>query len=117
MPPLHPGDTFPQLTLNIPGVQAIRVSGLVGIRVAALWVDDEQEVGSVYEAMQAGLPAGLADAFDDACWDGEFRAETDEALALISKDVGTPIIRFGPPRGPASFGPVISRLPTGWWQP
>jgi hypothetical protein len=36
MPPLHPGDTFPQLTLNIPGVQAIRASGLVSIRVAAL---------------------------------------------------------------------------------
>jgi hypothetical protein len=66
---------------------------------------------------QAGLPAGLADAFDDACWDGEFRAETDEALALTGKDVGTPIIRFGPPRGPAFFGPVISRMPTGWWQP
>jgi hypothetical protein len=146
MPPPHPGDTLPQLTLNIPGVQAIQASGLVGIRVAALWVDDEQEVGPVYEAIGArafdsaaapalgpeergsrvfvepllervGLPAGLADAFDDACWDGEFRAETDEALALTRKDVGTPIIRFGPPRGPAFFGPVISRLPTGWWQP
>jgi hypothetical protein len=53
MPPLHPGDTFPQLTLNIPGVQAIRASGLVGIRVAALLVDDEQEVGSVHEAIGA----------------------------------------------------------------
>ena len=144
MPPLHPGDTFRPLTLNIPGVQAIRAAGLVGIRVAALWVD-EQEVGSVYEATgarafdsaaapalgpeergsrvfveplleQAGLPAGLADAFDDAYWDGEFQADTDEALALTGKDVGTPIIRFGPPRGPAFFGSVISRLPTGWWQ-
>ncbi len=27
MPLLHPGDTFPQLTLNIPGAQAIRVPG------------------------------------------------------------------------------------------
>ena len=25
MPLLHPGDTFPQLTLNIPGAQAIQV--------------------------------------------------------------------------------------------
>jgi len=62
---------------------------------------------------QAGLPAGLASALDDASWDGELRAETDEALALTGKDVGTPIIHFGPPRGPAFFGPVISRLPTG----
>jgi hypothetical protein len=60
-----------------------------------------------------GLPAGLADALDDASWYGELRAETDEALALTGKDVGTPIIHFGPPRGTAFFGPVISRLPTG----
>ena len=43
--------------------------------------------------------------------DGELRAETDEALALTGKDVGTPIIHFGPPDGTAFFGPVISRLP------
>jgi peroxiredoxin len=77
MPLLHPGDTFPQLTLNIPGAQAIQVPGSfdyefgvvlfnrgawcpyctaqlrafqragqsltqAGIRVAALWVDDEK---------------------------------------------------------------------------
>ena len=60
---------------------------------------------------QAGLPAGLAGALDDASWDGELQAETDEALALTGKDVGTPIIHFGPPRGTAFFGPVISRLP------
>jgi 2-hydroxychromene-2-carboxylate isomerase len=62
---------------------------------------------------QAGLPARLADALDDASWDGELRAETDEALALTGKDVGTPIIHFGPPGGTAFFGPVISRLPSG----
>ena len=43
---------------------------------------------------------------------GELRAETDEALALTGKDVGTPIIHFGPPRGTAFFGPVISRPPS-----
>jgi len=77
MPLLHPGDTFPPLTLNIPGAQAIQVPGWfagefgvllfnrgawcpyctaqlrafqraadsltpAGIRVAALWVDDEK---------------------------------------------------------------------------
>jgi hypothetical protein len=60
----------------------------------------------------AGLPAHLADALDDARWDEEIRAEGDEALALTGRDVGTPIIQFGPPAGTAFFGPVISRLPT-----
>jgi hypothetical protein len=60
---------------------------------------------------QAGLPAGLSAALDDDSWDPELRAETDEALALTGKDVGTPIIHFGPPSGAAFFGPVISRLP------
>jgi hypothetical protein len=49
---------------------------------------------------QAGLPAGLASALDDASWDGELRAETDEALALTGKDAGTPIIHFGRPAEP-----------------
>ena len=61
--------------------------------------------------VQAGLPAGLADALDDPTWDEEIRAEGEEALALTGKDVGTPIIHFSPPRGTALFGPVISRLP------
>jgi hypothetical protein len=60
---------------------------------------------------KAGLPAGLADALDDTRWDEEIRAEGDEALSLTGRDVGTPIIHFGPPEGAAFFGPVISRLP------
>ncbi|PRX50908.1 2-hydroxychromene-2-carboxylate isomerase [Prauserella shujinwangii] len=60
---------------------------------------------------RAGLPAGLADALDDPALDAEIQAETDEALSLTGKDVGTPIIHFGPPHGTAFFGPVISRLP------
>ncbi len=60
---------------------------------------------------EAGLPSGLADALDDPSWDAELRAETDEALALTGKDVGTPILHFQPPAGVAFFGPVISRLP------
>ena len=58
-----------------------------------------------------GLPAELADALDDPAWDAVVQAETDEALALAGKDVGTPILQFAPPDGPAFFGPVISRLP------
>jgi Mycothiol-dependent nitroreductase Rv2466c len=61
---------------------------------------------------EAGLPAELADALDDTSFDAELRRETDEALALTGKDVGTPIIHFHPPDGVAFFGPVISRLPS-----
>ncbi len=60
---------------------------------------------------QAGLPAGLVRALEDPSWDAELRAETDAALALTGKDVGTPILHFQPPGGVAFFGPVISRLP------
>ncbi|OAP26845.1 hypothetical protein A4R44_02833 [Amycolatopsis sp. M39] len=61
---------------------------------------------------RAGLPADLADAVDDAQWDAEIQRETDEALSLTGKDVGTPILHFQPPEGVAFFGPVISRLPS-----
>jgi hypothetical protein len=61
--------------------------------------------------VEAGLPAELADALDDPSLDAVVQAETDEALSLTGKDVGTPIIHFQPPGGVAFFGPVISRLP------
>jgi hypothetical protein len=60
----------------------------------------------------AGLPAGLADALDEAGRDAGIQAETDEALVLTGKDVGTPILQFRPPDGTSFFGPVISRLPS-----
>ncbi len=60
---------------------------------------------------ELGLPLSLLDALDDDTFDAVLRVETDEALALTGKDVGTPIIHFGPPDGVAFFGPVISRLP------
>lgn len=60
---------------------------------------------------EVDLPSDLADALDDDRRDEEIRAETDEALALTGKDVGTPILHFEPPAGVAFFGPVISRLP------
>jgi 2-hydroxychromene-2-carboxylate isomerase len=60
----------------------------------------------------AGLPAALAEALDDPRWDEQVRAETEEALALVGRDVGTPIIHVDPPDGVAFFGPVISRLPS-----
>jgi hypothetical protein len=60
----------------------------------------------------ANLPADLAGALDDETFDAQIRRDTDEALALTGKDVGTPIIQFQPPDGMAFFGPVISRLPS-----
>ena len=59
----------------------------------------------------AGLPADLVRALDDDTLDEQVRAETDEALSLTGRDVGTPILHFQPPEGTAFFGPVISRLP------
>ncbi len=61
---------------------------------------------------ELGLPAHHAAALDDTSLDAEIRAETDEALGLTGRDVGTPIIHFEPPEGVAFFGPVISRLPS-----
>jgi hypothetical protein len=60
----------------------------------------------------AGLPVDLADALDDSTLDEVIRTETEEALALTGRDVGTPILHFQPPNGTAFFGPVISRLPS-----
>jgi len=59
-----------------------------------------------------GLPPDLADALDDESFDTELRVETEEALSLTGRDVGTPILHFRPPTGTAFFGPVISRLPS-----
>ena len=83
-----------------------------------IW-DTDQAVASradrsVVEQVLAGigLPAQLAEALDDPSYDEVVQAETDEALALTGRDVGTPILQFRPPEGLAFFGPVISRLPS-----
>ena len=62
---------------------------------------------------QAGVPATLSAALDDAGYDTVVRAETSLALERAGREVGTPIITFGPPDGPSFFGPVIARLPHG----
>ncbi len=59
-----------------------------------------------------GLPHDVLAALDQESWDVQIQAETDEALALTGKDVGTPILHFHPAQGVAFFGPVISRLPS-----
>ena len=60
----------------------------------------------------AGLPANWQTRWTTPSFDDEIRAETEEALTLTGRDVGTPILHFQPPGGTAFFGPVISRLPS-----
>lgn len=59
-----------------------------------------------------GLDPDFAHALDDPSFDAVIEAETEEALSRAGRDVGTPILAFQPPDGPAFFGPVISRLPS-----
>ena len=108
MPLLHPGDTFPQLTLDIPRAQAIHVPGWfagefgvllfnrgawcpyctaqlrafqragdsvtqAGIRVAALWVDDEKTTAEFTAQHGLTFPLGhSADARAVAALTGAF---------------------------------------------
>jgi 2-hydroxychromene-2-carboxylate isomerase len=60
---------------------------------------------------RAGLPTQLAAAAQDTSWDELIRTDTDDALERTGGDVGTPILSFAPPDGPAFFGPVISDVP------
>jgi hypothetical protein len=60
----------------------------------------------------AGLPEQLAAATTSATYDHVIREETAAALARAGDELGTPILSFSPPDGPAFFGPVISDLPS-----
>jgi hypothetical protein len=98
-----------------PEYEAGHTAGLRLLRVAARTRAEHGRaaVGRLYEALGRRIfdsPPDPEDT-DDASYDAVVRAETDEALSLTGKDVGTPIIHFRPPTGVAFFGPVISRLP------
>lgn len=82
------------------------------------WTDAEHRVDERGTAIflepvlaSVDLPASLSAALDDDALDAVVQAETDEALALTGRDVGTPIMQVDPPDGVAFFGPVISRVP------
>ncbi|HVM53385.1 MAG TPA: DsbA family protein [Acidimicrobiales bacterium] len=60
-----------------------------------------------------GLDAGLADATITDTFEAEVRTETAVALERAGKDVGTPVLTFGPPDGYSFFGPVIAKAPVG----
>jgi len=70
------------------------------------------DVASLEPALAAaGLATSLASAVEEERWDEVIMAETDMALGRTGKDVGTPIVTYGPPDGLSLFGPVISHVP------
>ncbi|GGO25487.1 mycothiol-dependent nitroreductase Rv2466c family protein [Micromonospora parathelypteridis] len=89
-----------------------------GAHIFEVGTDDGREPGwqgapelATAALTEAGLPNSLVEFLDDTSRDVEIQAESNEALSLTGKDVGTPIVHFEPPDGAAFFGPVISRLP------
>jgi hypothetical protein len=46
-------------------------------------------------------------------WDAILRRNGEELIARVGGKVGTPVVSFDPPEGPAFFGPVISRPEEG----
>jgi hypothetical protein len=79
-------------------------------RQRELHADPRGFVSAILAAV--GLDTELADAVAATDFDPTILSETNEALGLTGRDVGTPILHFDPPAGAALFGPVISRLPS-----
>jgi 2-hydroxychromene-2-carboxylate isomerase len=102
------------------GPEAVaRLYAALGERIFETAPDDDDDGGRhgtrefvLPVLAELGLPATIADALDEESWDAQVQEDTDEALTLTGKDVGTPILHFQPPAGVAFFGPVISRLPS-----
>ncbi|PRW63534.1 mycothiol-dependent nitroreductase Rv2466c family protein [Actinopolyspora mortivallis] len=70
-----------------------------------------RDLGAVLSRL--GLDTALAEAASDSEYDEVIRQETHAAVDRAGGGVGTPILSFAPPDGPAFFGPVIDTPPEG----
>lgn len=72
---------------------------------------DDELIAKVLE--QRKLPPELAKAADDKSLDDQLQASTDEAVAIVGKDIGVPTIVFEAADGQklGYFGPVLRALP------
>lgn len=71
----------------------------------------QRDLGPALE--RCGLSPELAEATADTSRDADLRTEVSDVRARCGDDVGTPVLSFSPPDGPALFGPVIDSVPFG----
>ena len=59
----------------------------------------------------AGLPAGLLDAYEDQRRDETVRDSHEEGQRRVGQEAGSPVVAFED--GPGFFGPIVTETPTG----
>jgi 2-hydroxychromene-2-carboxylate isomerase len=89
----------------------------VGALYAAVGTRLHEQGRSVDDALlaealeEAGLPADLLAAADDASYDEQVRASHAEAQERVGTECGSPVLAID--EGGAWFGPVVAPVPTG----